>query len=60
MPQKRKLAAYLLPIALFILLLAVNSALKKMGGNVWLSLTHAIANLLLGRWIVNTQQWGFW
>lgn len=37
MPEKRKLAAYLLPIVFFVALLAFNSALKKLGGNIWLS-----------------------
>ena len=36
-PQKRKFAAYVLPMALFLLLLALGSGLKAIGGTFWLS-----------------------
>ena len=37
-PHRRKLVAYVLPMALFLGLLAVGSGLKKIGGPFWLSL----------------------
>ena len=37
MPEKRKLAAYMLPILAFAVLLGLNSALKKIGDHFWLS-----------------------
>jgi CAAX prenyl protease-like protein len=40
MPERRKLAAYVLPMALFIVLLAVNNALKKIDNNIWLNLSE--------------------
>jgi CAAX prenyl protease-like protein len=36
-PNKRRLVAYTLPMALFVGLLALGSALKKVGGPVWFS-----------------------
>jgi CAAX prenyl protease-like protein len=39
-PNKRKLAAYTLPMALFLMLLALGSVLKKLGGPSWLSLSE--------------------
>ena len=36
-PHKRKLVAYVLPMALFLGLLAVSSGLKKIGGPFWLT-----------------------
>ena len=36
-PHRRKLAAYILPMALFLSLLALSSGLKKIGGPFWLS-----------------------
>ena len=36
-PQRRKLVAYVLPMALFFGLLAVGSGLKKIGGPFWLT-----------------------
>jgi CAAX prenyl protease-like protein len=37
MPERRKLAAYVLPMALFIVLLALNSVLKEIDNRLWLS-----------------------
>jgi CAAX prenyl protease-like protein len=37
MPNRRKIAAYALPMLLFIALLALNSLLKKIDGQFWLS-----------------------
>ena len=37
MPNRRKLAAYALPMLLFIALLALNSLLKKIDNRFWLS-----------------------
>jgi CAAX prenyl protease-like protein len=37
MPNGRKIAAYVLPMVLFIALLALNSLLKKTGNQFWLS-----------------------
>ena len=37
MPERRKLAAYTLPLAAFLALLAVNGALKKIDNLFWLS-----------------------
>ena len=37
MPEKRKIAAYVLPILAFVFLLVLNSALKKIGDHFWLS-----------------------
>ncbi|HXM73750.1 MAG TPA: CAAX prenyl protease-related protein [Chthoniobacterales bacterium] len=37
MPEKRKIAAYLLPILVFAALLLLNSGLKKIGDHFWLS-----------------------
>jgi uncharacterized protein len=36
-PQKRKLIAYILPLALFLALLALGSGLKTIGGPFWLA-----------------------
>jgi hypothetical protein len=37
MPERRKLAAYTLPFAVFLALLALNGALKKIDNLFWLS-----------------------
>ncbi len=37
MPERRKLAAYKLPFAAFLALLALNGALKKIDNLFWLS-----------------------
>jgi len=37
MPERRELAAYTLPLAAFLALLAVNGALKKIDNLFWLS-----------------------
>src|SRR6266478_3064928 len=37
MPKRRKLAAYTLPLATFLALLALNGALKKIDNLLWLS-----------------------
>jgi uncharacterized protein len=37
MPEKRKLAAHVLPILAFVLLLVLNSALKKISDHFWLN-----------------------
>ncbi|PYL37989.1 MAG: hypothetical protein DMF34_08410 [Verrucomicrobia bacterium] len=37
MPERRKLAAYTLPLAAFLALLALNGALKKIDNLFWLS-----------------------
>ena len=37
MPEKRKLTAYVLPLPVFVVLLVLNSALKKISDRFWLS-----------------------